>query len=127
MFEAFDAQITSILNELKTKQDAAHLKNKKYAQLYGSHDAVPDGVSLDVKTSMVRDENILPTLPTKLPFAFRVDEYVGPTGEGWVLGVWAVDKGVTYCKWFAFGPDASSYSSEWVSTWDKLMQTYGGP
>ena len=129
MLAELDAQITSILSELQTKQGSAFTKNRKYAQLLRSHDSVPDGVSEDVKSgaAMVRDEDILPTLPAKLPFAFRVDEYVSSEGEGWVLGVWAIEEGVTYRKWYAYGPEAALYPTEWTSTWDEATQKYEGP
>lgn len=111
-----DTAIVPILAELKTNQDAAFVKNAKYAQLFASHDDVPE-VATDIKETLVRDEDIKPTLPAKLDFAFKVDEVQYPNNVcGWVLWVWAKDSGQVYVKTWAFGPEEKDYPSEWTLT-----------
>lgn len=117
MLESIDAAIAPILTELQTNQDAAFTKNKKYAQLFATHDDVPE-VETDIKASLVRDEDILPTLPAKLAFAFRVDETQHPNNEcGWILWVWAIDSGKTYVKAWTFGAATKEdYPTQWTET-----------
>lgn len=111
-----DVAIAPILAELTTKQDAALTKNKKYAQLYPSHDSVPE-VATDVKVDLVRDEDITPTLPAKLDFAFRVDELQYPDNScGWMLWVWVKEGGKLYVKTWGVGLDADKHPTEWTET-----------
>lgn len=115
---SIDLTVVPILAELKTNQDAAYLKNTKYAQLFATHDVTPE-VATDVKVSLVRDEDIRPTLPAQLDFAFRVDENQYPGSCGWVMWVWAMDGGKQYVKAFPQNcPDDKEYPSDWVETPD---------
>jgi hypothetical protein len=122
---AIDALVTPILAELETKQATALTKNGKYAQLFPSHDTVPETPTA-CKPGLLRDEDIMPAVDT-LPFAFRVDEYIGDDYEGWVLGVWAIDGGVTYLKWWVYGPEIANYPTGWNSTWNEESGRYLGP
>lgn len=117
--ESIDLAVAPILAELKVNQDAAFAKNKKYAQLYKSHDDVPTEAT-DVKVALVKDEDITPTLPAKLDFAFRVDEIQFPgDSKGWVLWVWAKEAGETYVKaWTNNCSDAHVYPKDWTLTAD---------
>lgn len=128
MFEAIDTAATSILSELQTKQAVTLIANSRYAQLFASHDTVPTvATAPKVKASMVRDLDIFPILPALMNFAFRVDAYVSEDEPGWALGIWVTEVGITYLKWFVFGPEAVNYPTGWHSTWDKICQEYGGP
>ena len=105
--------IALILTELITKQDAAYLKNGKYAQLLPSHDVVPDGET-NVKVSTVRDEDIRPTV-TKLNFAFRVDEIASDDAWGWVLRAWTKKEGQVYTKAWGFALGIGE-TKDWAPT-----------
>lgn len=109
-----DATMSAILAELETKQAAAFLKNKKYAQLLPTHDETPES-SVDVKVSLIRDEDIVPTLPAKLDFAIRVDEIESDKECGWVVRAWVKEDGTVYQKdWgYEFG---ESESQDWTIT-----------
>lgn len=109
-----DVAIVPILAELKTKQDAAFAKNGKYAQLLPTHDEVPE-IAVDIKASLVRDEDITPTLPAQLDFAFRVDEIDSDEACGWVLRVWAKEGEQVSQKVWGFGLGVSE-ATDWVAT-----------
>ncbi len=109
-----DAAMVSILLELEEKQDAAFIKNGKYAQLFPSHDETPE-VATDIKITLVRDEDIKPTLPAKLDFAFRIDEIQSDEDCGWVCRVWVKEGGQVYQKALGFGLGISE-AADWVAT-----------
>lgn len=107
-----------LYKELQTKQAAAFAKNGKYAQLFASHDKTPSvATTPKTKVDMLQDEDIFPTLPATMDFAFRVDETIHPGDEyGWVLWIWAEDSGQLYVKTWASGPDSNSYPGNWTPT-----------
>lgn len=107
-----------LYTELQTKQAAAFAKNGKYAQLFASHDVTPSvAIAPKTKVDMLRDEDIFPTLPATMNFAFRVDETIHPEDEyGWILLVWAIDSGTIYQKAWADCPDSGLYPSDWTPT-----------
>jgi len=115
--EEVDAEVTTYQSQIETKQAAAFVKLGRYAQMLGTDS--------EINAGLCPDEDVTPDVAS-LPFGLRVDEYVCSDGKaGYAIGVWVTEDGVTYNKWFSYGPEAASFNTDWMSTWNG--ETYGGP
>jgi hypothetical protein len=87
----------TFLTELETKQNAAFAKNGKYAQLLMTHDTIPTEPTAS-KADTIVTEDIRPTLPVLMDFAFRVDELQFPGGKkGWMIWLFSGEQVKTIC------------------------------
>jgi hypothetical protein len=109
----YDAQINVLMPRLAEYQTAYFTTNGKYYQALTSHTTAPDvptppdGLS---DSPSDQDENLAffwydAALPQELAWAFRIDTYSGPDGDGYVLTVTTEIDGGTWTRSINHGPD----------------------
>lgn len=110
----YDAQVDLMLPRLDDFQYQYYTVNGRYYQALESHAAapdvptVPDGIDnspTDQPESLALFWDVFAELPEVLAWAFRIDTYSGPDGDGYVLTVTTVVNGETWQRSVNYGPD----------------------
>lgn len=112
----YDAQIDLLIPRLDDFQYQYYVTNGRYYQALESHASapdvpvVPDGIDqspTDQLEALAYFWTNVAELPEVLAWAFKVDTYNGPDGEGYVLTVSTVVNGNVWQRSINYGPDVS--------------------
>jgi hypothetical protein len=120
----YDAQINLMLPRLDDFQYAYFVENGRYYQALTSHATAPDVPTVpDGITSSPTDQpedlayfwQDVAQLPEQLAWAFRIDTYSGPEGDGYVIIIDTIINGEDWTRSINYGPDAWR-NADWYHT-----------
>jgi hypothetical protein len=111
--EYIDAQLTVFLPKLAEFQADYYATNGIYYQALESHSVVPAGaeVASDLESHPTyQDANLASLwdatgLPASINFSFRVNQYQGPSGDGYQVVITTIVDGQTWEKTIDTGPN----------------------
>ncbi|MBI5950194.1 MAG: hypothetical protein HY865_00940 [Chloroflexi bacterium] len=119
----YDAQIDILIPRLENFQAQYHAVNGRYYQALQSHAAapdvptVPDGIDqspTDQPEDLALFWEAFAELPDVLAWAFSIDTYSGPDGDGYVLNITTIVNGETWNRCRNFGPASEDWrNSDW--------------
>lgn len=110
----YDAQIDVLWPRLQTFQDQYRTVNGIYYQSLESNSTVPEVPTLpdglndapsDQPESLALFWQDFAELPSELAWAFRIDTYSGPDGDGYTLTATTVIDGQVWERSLNYGPD----------------------
>lgn len=121
--EYYDAQIEVLMPRLEAFQDTYYAVNGRYYQALQSHTEapqvpeLPDGIDespTDQEETLAYFWEVFAELPEALAWAFRIDTYSGPAGDGYVLTVLTLTDGELWTRSINHGPAAEDWrASDW--------------
>lgn len=117
----YDAQIDLMIPHLDDFQYSYYVTNGRYYQALQSHTSapdvptVPDGINsspTDQPEDLALFWDVYAALPDQLAWAFRIDTYSGPDGDGYVVTIETVIDGNLWTRSVNYGPDTWR-ASDW--------------